>query len=378
MLSRDEAVRANAEKDRFLAVLSHELRTPLTPVLALVDDLRHRSELPPDILSDLHLIRRNVLLEARLVDDLLDVTRIAKGKLQLNPERVDLHRTVEHAVEICRVEAEAKPVAIRLALGALRFHTRGDLGRLQQVFWNLLQNAVKFTPPGGCVTVDSRNPAPDAIEIFVRGTGVGIPAEALPRIFDPFEQGTIAVTRTFGGLGLGLAICKALVAVHGGAIEAASEGCGHGAIFTVRLPAASDEPAGGNGEPPAAPSRRAELRILLVEDHPDTRATLHQLLERRGHRVAVAAGVAEALAAAAAGEFDVLVSDIGLPDGTGLDLMHSLRQRGAALPGIALSGFGMEADIAASRSVGFAHHLVKPVNFQLLEEAIQATAGAGR
>ena len=369
--ARDEAERATKAKDRFLAVLSHELRTPLTPVVMLLDSLGTRSELPTDVRSDLQLIRRNVMMEARLVDDLLDINRISQGKLQLHIELVDLHRTLEYAKDICYAEAREKSIRIVTDFRAQKYRVCGDLSRLQQVFWNLIQNAVKFTPARGTVTLTTRDGGDGSIEISVQDNGAGISADVLPKVFDAFEQGTTAVTRQFGGLGLGLAICRALVDAHGGDIGATSGGLNQGATFTVRLQIATD------AECAAAPTSAAPLlpknegaRILLVEDHEDTRTTLRRLLSRRGHSVLVASTVEEALSIAAREPVDLLVSDIGLPDGSGIDLIRFLREVHPGIKAIALSGFGLEDDVGQSVRAGFAEHLTKPVNLQQLEDAI--------
>jgi PAS domain S-box-containing protein len=371
LAARDEAERANRAKDRFLAVLSHELRTPLTPVLAILDSLSSRGGLPMSLRSDIELIRRNVLLESHLINDLLDISRISKGKLQLRVELLDIHHTLEHAQDICRPDAVAKSIRIHSDFAATNSRVCGDLARIQQVFWNLIQNAVKFTPAGGMVTVRTSNPTADRIELSVHDTGVGIPPEVLPKIFDPFEQGTKAVTRQFGGLGLGLAICKALVEAHGGSIAASSAGKGHGATFAVLLKTATEEECTAiPNAPSAAGVEKRSFRILLVEDHDDTRGTLQRLLIRRGHNVRTASTVAEALQMGSQCNFDILLTDIGLPDASGHDLMREIRGHCPTIRGIALSGFGMEEDIATSMGAGFSEHLTKPVNFQKLEEAI--------
>jgi two-component system CheB/CheR fusion protein len=371
LAARDEAERATKAKDRFLAVLSHELRTPLTPVFVLLDSLATRRELPADVRSDLQLIRRNVMMEARLVDDLLDINRISQGKLQLHVEMVDLHRTLEYAMEICLPQAAEKAIRVVTEFRAPKHRVCGDLSRLQQVFWNLIQNAVKFTPPDGSITIATNTEDERSIDISVRDTGVGISADVLPKVFDAFEQGTTAVTRQFGGLGLGLAICRALVDAHAGTIGATSGGPNQGATFTVRLDIATEAEcaAAPESEPRLSP-RRKDLRILLVEDHEDTRTTLQRLLARRGHVVMVAGTVQTAISMSVQESFDLLISDIGLPDGSGTELIRAIHAIRPGLKGIALSGFGLEEDVGASISAGFSAHLTKPVNLQQLEDAI--------
>ncbi|HEX3131518.1 MAG TPA: ATP-binding protein [Thermoanaerobaculia bacterium] len=368
----------NLAKDHFLATLSHELRTPLTPVLALISALEESDRLPPELRGAISMVRRNVELEARLIDDLLDLTRVSSGKLQLDRRDVDLRAVIEHAVQTsCAEEMATGRRRIVVELADEDHHIWGDAPRLTQVFWNLLNNAVKFTPEGATIAVRSRREAPGRFVVEVSDTGVGIDPEVLPRIFDAFEQGEASVTRRYGGLGLGLAISRTIVELHGGSISVSSEGRERGTTFLVQLPvgprrAESTEPAVA---PPARISGQApaHLRILLVEDHSDTASALADLLRMQGHRVRVAATIAQALDLADKGDLDLVVSDLGLPDGSGQDLMRSLSQR-YQLRGIALSGYGMEDDIRRSREAGFEQHLTKPVNLQALEAAIQQVA----
>jgi two-component system CheB/CheR fusion protein len=288
---------------------------------------------------------------------------------------VDVHRTLNYAKEICLAQATEKSIRVVTDFRASNPRISGDLSRLQQVFWNLIQNAVKFTPPHGTVTIRTNNDSADSIAISVEDTGVGIRAEVLPKVFDAFEQGTTAVTREFGGLGLGLAICRALVDAHGGIISATSDGYGKGATFTVRLNLATEaECAQAPASADPSSSRRNNLRILLVEDHEDTRRTLQRLLVRRGHTISVAGTIREALDISSSEAFDLVVSDIGLPDGPGTDLMRSLRLTRPELTGIALSGFGLEEDVRVSIDAGFSAHLTKPINIQQLEDAIEHIA----
>jgi signal transduction histidine kinase/CheY-like chemotaxis protein len=366
--AKDEAERANREKDRFLAVLSHELRTPLTPVLTTVQTLEYDASLPGETREALRVVRRNVELEARLIDDLLDLTRIARGKLALSREPVDAHEKLRHVVQICDAERRGKQIELRLEMLADKHWVASDPARIQQVFWNLLKNAVKFTNSGGCVTVRTSNRDDGSLRVDVIDTGVGIEPAILGRIFDAFEQGDQRVTRAFGGLGLGLAISKRLVDLHGGRIAAYSDGPGSGATFTVELPSvAAPPPQETMIDRPARP--QPKLSILLVEDHPDTALALARLLRGFGWQVRVAETVADAIAAADAEHFDLLISDIGLPDGNGLDLMRQLRAK-RPVRGICLSGFGMEEDVRNSRDAGFIEHLTKPVNVAQLRRAI--------
>jgi PAS domain S-box-containing protein len=376
---KEVAESANRAKDHFLAVLSHELRTPLTPVLTTVQLLERRDGLPAELREPLAMIRRNVALEARLIDDLLDLTRIARGKLELFFQPVDVHELLREALEICAPDIQAKRIGVTTELLAGRSRVQADPARLQQVFWNLVKNAVKFTPDGGHVTIATGDGADGTVQVRIADTGIGIAAGKLPRIFDAFEQGGQDVTRLFGGLGLGLAISKALVDLHGGTIAGESAGQGLGATFTLTFAAVPPGSLDASPlSPPAAEAHGAAgLHILLVEDHADTREALADLLQMYGHDVQAAGSVAAALEAVAAARFDLVVSDLGLPDGSGLDLMPRIR---ALVPygiqGICLTGYGMEEDIRKSREAGFLAHLTKPVNFQELAAVLGRIAAA--
>lgn len=368
-LAKEQAEAANTAKDQFLAVLSHELRTPLTPVLASVEMLGRAKDLPEEVAASLETIRRNVQMEARIIDDLLDLTRISRGKIELRTETVDAHAALRHALEVWQQQAGDKDLEVTLHLSAKRRHVRADPARLQQVFWNLIGNAVKFTPPGGRLTLRSSNTPQDRLIVEVADTGVGIDADLLPRLFNAFEQGERTVTRNYGGLGLGLSISKALVVMHHGTLTASSDGPGRGATFTLSLdtiPAVSADHLVRTHDV-ATPGKH--LNILLVEDHEDTLSVMARLLRSSGHDVSTAGSVRTALTLADNGAFDLLISDLGLPDGSGLDVMRGVKS-GHAVPGIALTGFGMEEDVARSREAGFDLHLTKPINLATLEAAI--------
>jgi PAS domain S-box-containing protein len=372
--ARAEAERASEAKSDFLATLSHEMRTPLTPVLLTVSMMESHPALPPDLREDIATIRRNVELESRLIGDLLDLTRISKGKLQLEFQDVELHPIIRSAIEICQREASAKLV---LDLSAKRHTVRGDRTRLQQIFWNLVNNALKFTPPGGTITVRTMNLPGGQLRIEVSDTGAGIDPAVLPKLFNAFEQGDVRVQRQQAGLGLGLAISRKLAEAHGGAITARSDGRGCGATFAVDLPLVICAAPPEVPLPlPAAPALGLEkkLAVLLIEDHEPTLRVMTRLLSSLGHRVTGASSVATATAAARSGNFDVIISDLGLPDGSGLDLMREVRAmyEGRA---IALTGYGMESDVAASRAAGFAEHLTKPVDLEKLSAAINRVNG---
>jgi signal transduction histidine kinase/HAMP domain-containing protein len=369
-LELEEKARSNLAKDQFLAMLSHELRTPLTPVLASALALESEPELPKEIHESLQMIRRNVELEARLIDDLLDLTRIGSGKVQLNFEVVDAHTLLQNALEICQAEIDRKHVTRSLNLGAQNVHMRADPARLQQIFWNLINNAVKFTPKNGQVIITTSNDSSGQLRVEIADTGLGIEAEALPKIFDAFEQGG----RTqLGGLGLGLAISKALAEAHKGTIAAQSAGRNKGATFTLVFPTC--EKAEAQIAPAVSPilPERQPMRILLVEDHEDTNRSLTNLLRRRGYHVQSALNFQSALDLGANEQFDVLISDLALPDGSGIDLMQKLYSKQPLL-GIALTGFGMEDDIRKSYDAGFKHHLVKPIDLNKLDSLIQEGA----
>jgi signal transduction histidine kinase len=374
---RQELIAANTAKDHFLAQLSHELRSPLTPVIAMVGELE--AELPDSkpVTEALEVVRRNVELEARLIDDLLDVTRISKGKLQLSFESISIHQLLQRAYEICRNEIEAKNLEVIFRLRAAHMYVEGDPARLQQVFWNLIKNSVKFTSEKGRITIETANPAPEKIEVRVTDTGIGIEPGAIDKIFNAFEQGQSEITRRFGGLGLGLTISKTLIDAHGGQIRVQSSGKNQGATFTVALNTVEipverdghreDRPVDRKPEPMVSPHRR----VLLVDDHYDTCLGMKRMLERRGYQITVAHSAEQAVEKVRTQEFDLLISDIGLPDRSGYELMRELRLD-KALPGIALSGFGSEEDVNQAREAGFAEHLTKPVNFERLEKTIQS------
>jgi PAS domain S-box-containing protein len=378
--ARAEAEAANRAKDRFLATLSHELRTPLTPILATVTAMLDDATTPAAIRGVLEMIRRNVDLEARLIDDLLDLTRIRRGMLHLKREVIDAHSLVHQVVEICREDLRAARLEVRLDLEARQPEVDADPARFQQVLWNLIKNAIKFTPAGGSVTIRSRDAdgaangaAGAGLIIEVSDTGIGIERDVLPRIFEFFEQGELSSARRYGGLGLGLMISRSIVEEHGGRLVAASAGKNLGAKFTVEMPKVGATERAAQREKPRAPREaipHRPLSILLVEDNTDTLNYLAKLLTLRGDRVRTAASLDSALRVANEVDFELLISDIELPDGSGLELMWKLRSS-RPVAGIALSGFGSSDDIELSRTAGFGEHLTKPVDFRRLEEAIQ-------
>ncbi|HSJ01164.1 MAG TPA: ATP-binding protein, partial [Verrucomicrobium sp.] len=371
-LARDEAEKSSRAKDHFMAVLSHELRTPLTPVLMAVASLEHDPQLPPDAREELSMVRRNIELETKLIDDLLDLSRITAGKLALKLETVDLHEAILRVCGICKPQAREQGVKLSFEPCSIPIHLQADAARLQQVLWNVVRNAIKFTPEDGRVDITTSVLSGGRCEVRVLDNGVGIPAAALPHIFDAFEQGGTAVTRQFGGMGLGLAISASLVALHGGAIRAESPGEGQGSTFVIELQchALTSGPSAVSSISPISAASPRQGTLLLVEDNEDTLRTLARMLRKSGFEVLTASSVAEGVAAVSKGGFDLLVSDLGLPDGQGYEVMRHLADTSTA-PGIAMSGYGMEEDMRLSREAGFSEHLVKPVDFRQLLAAVE-------
>ena len=386
--ARDEALAASRAKDEFLAALSHELRTPLNPVLLLASEAAEDVQFSAAVRAQFATIRDNVELEARLIDDLLDLTRITRGKLALEMGVVDVHVILRDALSTVQMEVDGKRLAVILELSARKHSVRGDAVRLRQVFWNVIKNAVRFTPEKGTIALRS-NLSEDGenVVITITDTGMGMTPEELARVFHAFAQGEHADHperggHNFGGLGLGLAISRKLVEMHEGEINAESKGREEGSTFTISLPV-TEKVAGpkerfGNGGEPAGESSSGlprGIRVLLVEDHEPTRRALAQLLTRRQYQVETAGSLTEARALAKEHKFELLISDIGLPDGDGYALMMELGQE-QHLKGIALTGYGMEHDVAFSQSAGFIAHLTKPVRVESLDSALAAAAKA--
>jgi signal transduction histidine kinase/CheY-like chemotaxis protein len=391
--SKQAAEEANHAKDQFLAVLGHELRTPLTPILAAVTASRDDPSAPPAMLDLCNMVRRNIEIEVRLIDDLLDVARIGRGMLRIELAIVDTHALIREVMTICRGEIEAAGLRVELALRAASHYVEADPARLQQVIWNLVKNAVKFTPAGGTIAIRSRDEPESAdgrsksrrLVVEVSDTGVGLDPEDLSRIFAPFAQGESSRRGRSGGLGLGLAIGRSVIEAHDGTLRASSPGRDLGSTFTIELntvPAPLNPPTlppmpvhqPGPAVPPpafAAVNGKGDgLDILLVEDNRDTLQYLTLLLRQAGHRVRPAATIAEAIEAAA-GSIDLVLSDIELPDGNGLDLIRILHTNRPHLPAIAISGFGSDDDARLSFDAGFSDHLTKPVDFRILTAAIR-------
>jgi signal transduction histidine kinase len=371
-----ELVRANRAKDDFLAALSHELRTPLNPVMLLASESANDPELPESVRESFNIIAKNVGLEARLIDDLLDLTHITHGKLLLEKQPVNVHLTLQDALATIQEDVEKKQIAFNLNLKAEQFIVFGDAMRLQQIFWNVLKNAVKFTPPSGQIMIQTGSNSSNTV-IKVTDTGIGMIPEEINCVFNAFSQGEHADptgTHRFGGLGLGLSITQKLVELHSGNIKAESAGRNQGATFTMEFPfievTETSYPAPRESITTLKPSKGG-LRILLIEDHENTRTALAQLLTRRQYKVVAVGSAAEARQISRQNEFDLVLSDIGLPDGNGYALMSELRDN-FGLKGIALTGYGMEHDVEHARKAGFVAHLIKPVHIKSLENALNA------
>ena len=364
------AQKASKAKDDFLAALSHELRTPLTPALAAATYLQDNAEkFPREFAEDVQIIKRNVQLQARLIDDLLDLTRIARGMLHLELEDCDAHKIIENALEMAHSAIAAKQLNISTELEAKEYHILADCIRLQQVFWNLINNAVKFTSQGGQITLRTFNDKDGRFHFEIEDTGIGIEPQRLASLFQPFEQADPSVSRQFGGLGLGLAISKRLIDLHHGRIEAESRGRSFGATFKVTLDAQPEGTAAVGVNHRLGGKTSKPLRILLVEDHKDTRRTLSRLLTHFGHDVVTADNVEGAMARMASNNIDAVLCDIGLPDGSGYEVATQARANGG-IKTIALTGFGTEQDVQRSKEAGFDFHLVKPINFQELQTVL--------
>jgi PAS domain S-box-containing protein len=387
--ARVDAEEANRAKDEFLAVLSHELRTPLTSMLGWLRLLRTGQLGPDKVAQALEVVERNTRTQAQLINDLLDVSRIITGKLQLDLYPVDLAPIMEEAVESVRRDAEAKGVGLELTMGAGAGPVLGDPLRLGQIVGNVIANAVKFTSTGGHVRASLARDA-DAVVITIVDTGIGIEPALLAHIFDRFRQADSTITRRHGGLGLGLAIARHLAELHGGNVKAESAGAGRGSTFTIRLPLASAGGRLGQGEPVAAAmagsgggTLLAGVRVLLVEDHRDTAELLRAVLGSQGAGVHVAESLAEALAMLSEANFDVLVSDIGMPDGNGYELVERLRERERAtgrepLPAVAVTAFAGGEDRERALAAGFYDYAAKPIEPAALINTIARASRHGR
>ncbi len=372
------AEQASRAKDEFIAALSHELRTPLTPVLLIASALEGDCRLAPELRGQIEEMRQNVELEAALIDDLLDVTKITHGKLLLHPVCLDVQQLLCGALRTLDHDIHAKRIELTVHAEARHIHVLADPTRIQQVFWNVLKNAVKFTPEGGEIEVRTFNSDELTLQVEIRDNGIGIPPQCIPALFTPFEQGAVAGIHRFGGLGLGLSITKSILELHGGNIAASSAGPGQGSTFTIGLPVVAAQKRAVEEPVAAVGNGTAHLHILLVEDHAQTRAILTRLLSRDGHEVE-AVGTCEAAiqTAKAAGNqgansFQAIVSDLALPDGSGLNLIRAIKAQFPRINAVAVSGYGSEEDIRRSTEAGFNHHLVKPIAVGALRHALAA------
>jgi signal transduction histidine kinase len=365
---------ANRLKDEFLATLSHELRTPLTAILGWVQLLRLQTLGPKETAHGLEIIERSVSMQTKLIEDLLDISRIVAGKLRLNMQRTDFRSAVQAAVEVVRPQVDAKQLHLELQLGTSPAMVQGDPERLQQVVWNLLSNAVKFTPCEGRMSVELDG-QDGQIELRVSDTGQGISGRFLPHVFDRFWQADSTTTRSHGGLGIGLALVRHVVESHGGSVAAESEGEGQGSQFFVRLPlssAVNGDSAETPSDSPATESVRSQtasllgVRALIVEDQPESRDVLTRALNGYGAETVAAGTAAEAISLLDRLPLDLLVSDIGLPEMDGYALMRHLRRatngRNAHIPAIALTALAHEGDKQLALRAGYNVHLAKPVD----------------
>jgi two-component system CheB/CheR fusion protein len=370
--------RADLHKTQFLATLSHELRNPLNVILGYSELLLRMREIEesPRLVQMGEALRRNAQSQSQLINDLLDLSRLQRGKISLNQETVSLPAIIDNAVETVRADAAAKGIDIRVNVGDQLLLVEGDRLRLQQIAWNLLNNAVKFTPAGGSIEIALSNENERAVFV-VKDTGQGIDASFLPHVFEMFRQADGSNRRRHGGLGIGLALVNQLVQLHGGTISAASDGPNKGARFTVRLPLLPE-----TATPVAASAGTVELNVfaqtnfLIVDDSEDTIAMLEELLKVAGANVMCATNGADALRLAAENEFDVILSDISMPEMDGFEFLQRLRKIDGRqnIPVVAITGFGRRDDIARARTAGFYSHLTKPLNLQVLTEVLQQLA----
>ncbi len=371
--AKEEAEAANKTKDHFLAVLSHELRTPLTPIVMMLPLLSEDFRLPVDVREQLSMVCKNLDLETRLIDDLLDSTAISRGRVQLCKSDIDFHQLVWQTLQLLTKETDQKALSIEFRLNARRRTVHADPMRLEQVIRNVIRNAIKYSPSRGAIRVQTSNIDDINLELEITDNGDGIDPLMLPTIFEAFKQGD----RLHGGLGLGLAIARAIITLHDGSITAQSAGIGHGTTIRILLPTIVVStpidpiiPAPSFVGPPSS-SPALALRILLIEDDPACRVVIARLLESKlCYTVHTASTMKEAMNLFEKQSYDLVLSDIGLPDGTGHELLLKMLALKPQQIAIALSGYGMPQDIEKSFSVGFKKHLIKPVPLAILKTAI--------
>lgn len=364
---------ASSAKDKFLATLSHELRTPLTPVVATLSTWEAKKSLPEELRPDLRLMRRNVELEARLIDDLLDLTRIEHGKLLLEKETASAHGLIDAVIKLYSSDCETKGISLSAQYEATDHHVLADPARLQQVFWNLVGNAIKFTGPHGRIEIVTVNPNPHLLKITITDDGIGMSPDTIEQVFQRFQQGDLSRDHRSRGLGLGLSIARALVESHDGTLTASSSGPGQGSIFTITLPTVKAPTETPSAQDAILAAPKKNLRVLLVEDHEDTAIVLAQIIRGMGHDVDVCHTVATACEKIRTASFNLILSDIGLPDGTGLDFIKEARKV-CDTPAIALTGYGMAEDIDRCLNAGFNDHLTKPIDFERLHRTLDLAA----
>ncbi|MER3435981.1 MAG: hybrid sensor histidine kinase/response regulator [Leptolyngbya sp. ERB_1_1] len=373
--AREAAEAANRIKDEFLAVLSHELRTPLNPILGWSRLLKNGNLDATKTAQAIDIIERNAKLQTQLIEDLLDVSRILRGKLSLNTVPVDIEAITKSALDTVRLSAEAKSIQLQTHLHPIHDRVLGDAARLQQVVWNLLSNAIKFTPEGGRVEIRLEQ-IETHVQIPVSDTGKGITPEFLPYVFEYFRQADSTTTRKFGGLGLGLAIVRQLVELHGGTVQASSPGEDQGSTFMVRLPClktSSDLSHDSPASPDSQAMSLANVLVLVVDDEEDSRELIAFILRQSGAIVTMLSSAIEALAAIGQTEFDVLISDIGMPQMNGYMLMQQIQQRNKVQPiAIALTAYAGETNQQEAIAAGFQCHLAKPVEPEALVKTIQS------
>lgn len=368
----EDLAEANRAKDVFLATLSHELRTPLTPVVGWIKLLRNGTLDANGVAQALDAIERNAWLQSRLIDDLLDTSRIATGKLHYEPHPTDLNATVKAAIDTVLVSAASKNIDLTFRLAPIPTVVMGEPVRLQQIVWNLVSNAIKFTEPGGRVSVHVESDGSEA-RVIVEDSGIGIDPEFLPHVFDRFRQADGSTSRMHGGLGLGLAIAHALTRMHGGKLEVESEGKGHGARFILHLKLEKEREAPVEvSEPPV--HRLYGLKVLIVEDSDDTLALLRTIFVQQGAQVSTATTATEALSLLQSNAPDIIVSDIGMPDTDGFDLLKKIREFPELenTPAIAISGYASEADRKQALGVGYSALMAKPVDVDALFDLIHS------
>ncbi|HKR22587.1 MAG TPA: ATP-binding protein, partial [Pyrinomonadaceae bacterium] len=379
--ARDAAEKANQLKDEFLATLSHELRNPLNVILGYSELLLRMQEIErsPRLAQMAEALRRNAQSQSQLINDLLDLSRLQRGKISLNQETVSLAAIIDSAVETVRADASTKGINIQLHAGDHLLLVDGDRLRLQQIAWNLLNNAVKFTPHGGRIEIDLHSDRDQAV-FSVSDSGQGIDPAFLPHVFEMFRQADGSNSRRHGGLGIGLALVRQLVQLHGGSVAAHSEGPGKGSRFTIHLPLIRE--TGPLSSAVLTATTAASLKIptqtniLIVDDSEDTLRMLEQLLRLAGANVRTANNGADALRIAAENEFDVILSDISMPGMDGFEFLVRLRQLNGRqhVPVVAITGFGRGDDIERARTAGFYSHLTKPLNIQALADVLDQLA----